>query len=80
MRDEEKNYALYQKGLEALERGSYERVLKISEKLHVARYSGAFELEARARYEMGDPQEATRSSQLSLGSLRTVLMVGHSRE
>jgi tetratricopeptide (TPR) repeat protein len=66
MRDEEKNYALYQKGLEALERGSYERVLKISEKLHVARYSGAFELEARARYEMGDPQEATRILEMGL--------------
>lgn len=53
-------YALYAKGLEALEHRDFNKVLKFAAKLHDSRYTGAFELEARARYEMGDRQDATR--------------------
>jgi tetratricopeptide (TPR) repeat protein len=61
-----KNYALYNKGLEALQLGNYNRVLKIANKLHEVHFSGAFELEARARYEMGDVQQATQVLEMGL--------------
>ena len=53
-------YALFDKGLEALERRNFDQALKIAAKLHENRFTGAFELEARTRYEMGDRQDATR--------------------
>lgn len=60
LRNHQRYYALFDKGLAELSRRNYARVLKIAAKLHKVRFSGAFELEARARYEMGDAQEATR--------------------
>ena len=70
-----KTFALYQKGVEALRLRDYDQVLRIASKLHQARYSGAFELEARARYEMGEPQEATRVLEVGLRKCPNVYLL-----
>ncbi len=68
-------YRMYAKGLESLSFGDYQDVLKIAKKLHAANYSGAYELEARARYEMGDAQEATRILETGLRKFPTVYLL-----
>lgn len=70
-----KLHALFGKGIEALERRDFKRALRIAKQLHEGNYSGAFELEARARYEMGEPQEATRILEIGLRKFPTVYIL-----